>query len=222
MLAPFVAAMLIVFPASAAWAHPLDITWQTSYLTLTAGKVDVEIKISVGALVAPALLTDLDRDTDHSLSGDEGNDYASRVLAKIALRIDDTAIPLSVARVDLPDYTQTQAGYGVLRIKATGSAPAAGTHSLFYRNDFAPEKPRYQVTVAGTDGVSIPAGTLSRDQEQQQVRTDFTVATPTGTPTTAAAQDDTTDTWSAEHLLATMRDPSRSPWIIIVAIGLAM
>jgi nickel/cobalt exporter len=107
------AVMLIVFPASAASAHPLDISWQTSYVTVTAGRVDIEVKISVGVLVAPAFLADLDRDADRSFSDAEGRDYASRVLAKVALRIDGTAVPLSFTEVELPGYPQTQAGYGV-------------------------------------------------------------------------------------------------------------
>ena len=218
VLTPFVAVLLIVFPASAASAHPLDLTWQTSYVTPAAGTVEVEIKISVGVLVAPAFLADLDRDADHSFSGAEGDAYASRVLAKVALRIDGTAVPLSLTQVELPDYPQTQAGYGVLRVKASGAAPATGTHTLFYRNDFVAEKPRYQVAVAGA---SISVGTQHRDEAQQQVETDYTV-TAAGSAAQAPGPDDATGAWGVDRLIAAMRDPARSLWVTVVAIGLAM
>ena len=219
-LAPFAAVLLMVFPARAASAHPLDISWQTSYLTLAAGRVDVEIKVSVGALVAPAFLADLDRDRDRSFSGAEGNAYASRVLARVALRIDGAAVPLSLGQVELPDYPQTQAGYGVLRVKASGALPAAGPHELFYRNDFVPAKPRYQVAVAAAKGAPISVGTQHRDEAQQQVATAFTIGAPAAGPAVEADRGGVG--WGIGRLLAILHDPARSLWVTGFAIGLAM
>lgn len=224
VLAPLVAVLSIVLPAGAAGAHPLDISWQTSYVTVTPGRVEVEIKISVGVLVAPAFLADLDRDASRSFSEAEGRDYASRLLAKVALRIDDTIVPLSFTEVRLPDYPQTQAGYGVLRVKASGAAPVTGTHALFYRNDFVPQQPRYQVAVAAARGASVSVGAQHRDEAQQQVRTSVTIGTPTAAGVAEDADQDgsAAGSWGVDHLSAMMRDPSWSVWMMTVAVGLAM
>ena len=222
VLTPFVAVLLIVLPTRAASAHPLDVTWQTTYVTLSAGTVEVEVKISVGVLVAPAFIADLDRDGDHAFSSAEGADYASRMLAKLALRVDDVAVPLAVVRTELPDYKQTQAGYGVMRVTASGAAPAAGTHSLYYRNDFVPEKPRYQVAVAPAKGAAISVGTQQRDEEQRQVDTSFTFGAFGAAGAAPTVRDDSSEGWGVARLLGVMRDPSRSLWVTLMAIALAM
>ncbi|MEV6344412.1 hypothetical protein [Actinoplanes sp. NPDC051851] len=213
MLAPFVAVIFMLFPAGAAWAHPLDISWQTSYVTVDTGRVTVEVKLSAGVLVAPALIAALDRDGDRVFSAAEGSAYARTVMAKLTLLVDDAAVELSPAGVTLPTYAEAAAGYGTLRITATGVLPSAtGDHTLLYRNDFTPAKPRYQATVFTAKNAPVSVGRQTHDEDQQQVQTFFSVRS-----SAAASSPPTT---SEEHSTTRLLPVSATAVIVLLATGL--
>ncbi|BCY08257.1 hypothetical protein [Actinoplanes sp. L3-i22] len=220
LLAPLVATALILLPAGAASAHPLDVSRQTSYVTVGTDTVTVEVELAAGVLVAPAFLADLDTDHDRAFSPAEGDAYARRLLAGVALRVDDVPVPLRLTGVELPTYLQAQAGYGVLHVTATAPlTPAAGDHALFFRNDFAPAKPQYQVAVLTPKKAPIRVGEQRHDEAQRQVSTTFTVL---GDTAPAAAPDTGGTGWGVERLLSMTQDPARSAGVTLAAVALAM
>ncbi|GAA2554995.1 hypothetical protein GCM10010435_26920 [Winogradskya consettensis] len=220
LLAPLVAMALIVLPASAAWAHPLDISRQTSYVTVATDAVTVEVDLAAGVLVAPAFIADLDADSDKTFTPAEGRQYAQRLLAKVSLRIDDAPVPLTLSGVELPTYPQARAGYGVLHVTATAPlAPADGGHTLFYRNGFAPQKPQYEVAVLAPKKAPVTIGEQHRDEAQQQVRTTFTVL---GDTAVAPQRDSHPSGWGVERLLSMVENPSGSLGVTLIALVLAM
>ncbi|KUL28758.1 hypothetical protein ADL15_30900 [Actinoplanes awajinensis subsp. mycoplanecinus] len=221
LLAPFVVTvLLLLLPVSPAWAHPLDVSRQTSYVTVAPDAVTVEVDLAAGVLVAADFIADLDRDHNKLFSTDEGLAYARRVVAELSLRVDDTPVPLALTDVELPTYLQSQAGYGVLHLTATGPLiPAAGDHTLFYRDDFTPAKPQYQVAVLAPKQAPVTIGEQRHDEAQQQVSATFTVLGDTAVVPAAPPEP---GGWGIERLLSMVQDPSRSVWVTVAAIALAM
>lgn len=191
-----------------------------SYVTVGTDTITVGVELAAGVLVAPAFLADLDRDHDKDLTEAEGRAYADGMRAGLTLRVDDTTMPLAVTGVDLPTYLQAQAGYGILRLTATAPlTAAAGNHTLYFRNDFAPAEPQYQVAVLAPKQSATTIGDQHREHNQQQVRTTFVL--PAG-GVAAPPPDTGTSGWGVERLLRTVQDPSRSAWVTVTAIALAM
>ncbi|WP_436519891.1 nickel/cobalt transporter [Actinoplanes sp. HUAS TT8] len=220
LLAPLAAMALILLPASAASAHPLDVSRQTSYVTVGPDTVTVEVELAAGVLVAPAFIADLDRDHDKTFSAAESRGYAERVLAGLTLRVDDVPVPLALTGAEAPTYLQAQAGYGVLHVTATAPlAEPAGDHTLFYRDDFAPDKPQYQAAVLTPKNSPIQVGEQRHDEKQQQVETTFTVL---GDTVEAAPPGTASRGWGIERLLSMIQDPSRSLGVTVAAVALAM
>ncbi|GAA2606921.1 HoxN/HupN/NixA family nickel/cobalt transporter [Paractinoplanes durhamensis] len=204
-----------------ALAHPLDISRQTSYVTVAADAVTVEVDLAAGVLVAPDFIAALDSDGDKNFSETEGRAYATAMLAQLTLRVDDVAVPLTLSSVELPTFVQTRAGYGILHVTASAPlASAAGDHRLFYRNDFTPLKPQFESAVLTPKKSTITVGVQHRDEDQRQVETVFTVHGDTAPVASAPAAAD--DGWGVERLLSMLADPSRSVWLTVGALGLAM
>lgn len=221
LLAPLAAMALILLPATAASAHPLDVSHQTAYVTVSADSVTVEVDLAAGVLVAPAFIADLDRDHDKTFSPAEGRDYAGRMLARITLRVDDSPVPLVVTDVEPPTFLQAQTGYGIFHLTASAARPStAGDHTLFFRNDYAPAKPRYQVAVLGPRNAPVRVGDQRHDEAQQQVTTTYTILGDTAV--TAPAPGEATGGWGVERLMSLVQNPSRSIWLTVTALALAM
>lgn len=217
-----------LFTARPASAHPLDVYLQSSYLTISATSVDVELDLSPGVLVAPAVLSTLDVDGDRDVSRAEARTYAANVLAEVTVEVDGTAWDLRMTAVDTPSYLVLQAGYGTLRVHATASGSGAGgssQHSLTYRNGFTGADVSYQVNAYLDDAVTVDR--QQRSDTQQQSTITYTAAT--GGTADSRADDSGEQRTAASTTAATtgrlagyLESSSLSWWLVLVALAAAV
>ncbi|MCW5848725.1 MAG: hypothetical protein KIT87_01315 [Anaerolineae bacterium] len=218
--------LAVLVPPQAALAHPLDVYLQATYITVAPAEIVVELDLSPGVLVAPQVLTQLDTDGDQQISDAESQAYADAVVRKVALRVDGQPLALAVTKLDMPTYLTIQAGYGTLRIftTATLTTGMTGPHQLTYQNNNAPTGAAYQVNAFVDKGVAITLGQQNRDEVQQSLTMDYTIVSVATTETASgdtplAASPSASD--QARQLLAYLYQPTLSPWLLLVALGLS-
>ena len=136
----FLVAILHLTPC-AALAHPVDQVSQGAYLTLSPGKVALELDIVPGAEVAGAIVQALDADADKSITRTEARAFAQTVLDRSALLLDGVAASWTLGDVNVPGYATLLSGNDLPKITATADRPdSAGAHELRYENAYAPAK----------------------------------------------------------------------------------
>lgn len=229
-------------------AHPADVYLQASYLTVQPDQIVVELKLSPAVLAVPQLLGELDPDGDEQIPDAAWQTYVGNVVQTLTLQVDGTVLPLTVTAVETPAYLNLQAGYGEIRITLNALLPMApldlttGTHEIAYRNDFAPIGVAYQVNAfveqGADDNLAITLGKQNRDELQQSMTVDYTFAAvpPATAGETAERTTDTTQatdlptalgfgaaaTGQGEQLLHYLYEPINSPWVLLLALALAV
>ncbi|MGW2822678.1 DUF3500 domain-containing protein [Streptomyces sp. NPDC001443] len=90
------AAMLAVagtgLAAAPAQAHPSDEIIQQIYLTSTHSRLDVELDLTPGVLLAPTFARTVDSDHDHRISDRETAAHIHRVVSTLRLRVDSAPV----------------------------------------------------------------------------------------------------------------------------------
>ena len=181
MIRPVVAlAVMLAIPAVVT-AHRLDEYLQASRVTLDRDRITVEIDLTPGASVAPAAVSLLDRDGEGTISPAETALYGRRVLADLAVTLDNRPVVLNLTRVEVPSIAEMHDGLATIRVTAVGQVPsiASGHHQLLLRNRHAPQEMVTRVYLANAmipsdEGVTVVRQT--RDPLQQELRVDYEVA----------------------------------------------
>ena len=244
-LAALIALLLgLTAPPPAALAHPLDAYLQATYLTVQPTQIVVELNLTPGVLLAPQLLPLLDPDGDQQITDSEGQTYVDALINDLVLQVDGEPLALTVTKVAMPPHLNIQAGYGTIRVFAAGPlrAELTGTHQIDYRNSFAPPGSIYQVNAFVDKGTAITLGKQNRDSLQQSMTMDFTIgspapaaaipataipamaipAAPAAAANAAAPSEETADaSGQAQFLLTYLNEPTRSPWMMPIALALA-
>jgi nickel/cobalt transporter (NicO) family protein len=225
----------LLAPPQAALAHPLDVYLQASYITVAPAEIGIELDLSPGVLVVPQMLPQLDTDRNQQVSEAEGQAYVDTVLRNVVLQVDGKPMTLAVTTITMPDYLTFQSGYGMIRIFTTVSLPdgLTGTHQIAYTNTFTPTGSAYQVNTFVEKGAALTLGKQNRDSIQQSLTVDYTIggavpatgvlATPAAAATTAATIGTAAGaSGQAQQLLAYLYAPALSPWMLLLALALAV
>src|SRR5690349_13371891 len=146
-------AVVVVTPGSAS-AHRLDEYLQASRLSLDREGLALELDLTPGAALAPAIVAMLDRDGDGVIAPAEARRYAEQVLREIAVQLDGRNLAVSLTSVEMPAIDQMTAGLGTIRVRASAAVPrlAAGARVLYFRNGHRPEGSVYLANAL------VPAG----------------------------------------------------------------
>ena len=211
---------LVAFPVTAL-AHPLDVYLQATYITVAPTQIVVELDLSPGVLVAPQVLTALDADGDQQISEAEGQAYVATILPNVVVQVDGKPLALTVTKIEMPPYLTIQAGYGTIRVFTTATLAAAltGTHQLTYQNNYAPTGSAYQVNALLEKDSTVTLGKQNRDAIQQGMTMDFAIGRAASTNAMTATSVLPTN---ASRLLAYLYEPARSPWVLLLALSLAV
>jgi ABC-type nickel/cobalt efflux system permease component RcnA len=211
---------LVAFPVTAL-AHPLDVYLQATYITVAPTQIVVELDLSPGVLVAPQVLTALDADGDQQISEAEGQAYVATILPNVVVQVDGKPLALTVTKIEMPPYLTIQAGYGTIRVFTTATLAAAltGTHQLTYQNNYAPTGSAYQVNALLEKDSTVTLGKQNRDAIQQGMTMEFAIGRAASTNAMTATSVLPTN---ASRLLAYLYEPARSPWVLLLALSLAV
>lgn len=221
MLLGFMHLLLWLIAPHAAFAHPSDAYLQASYITIHSSRIEIELNLTPGVLVAPQVLPELDKNNDQQISEAEGAAYVNDVVRNLAVQVDERALALDVSKIELPTYLNLQAGYGIIRVVASAAFDknTSGAHQLLYKNNNAPAGVAYQVNVLVGKDTSIALGQIIRNENQQRFSLEFTIGSGDTTPASIAPTIETTS--QARQLLDYLQQPKLSVWVMMIGLGLA-
>jgi hypothetical protein len=166
--------------APAAEAHRLDEYLQAARIGIDRGRIEVEIDLTPGALVAPQIAAGIDTNRDGAISGDEADTYARLVLAAVRLELDDRPQPLVLVERGFPDLEAMGEGVGVIRLRAASrvGSTARGRHRLIFHNGHRPEMGVYLANALTPADASVAIEGQHRDVLQRELRIDYRIGSP--------------------------------------------
>jgi nickel/cobalt transporter (NicO) family protein len=178
------AAVFAVTPAAVS-AHVLDQYLQASRIECGADGVDVELDLTPGIALAPAVFFSINTDRDGRISSTEGRAYSARVLSELVLDLDGQRVPLELVASVYPSFDEMGAGIGTIRLRATARFRLpSGVHHLRYSNGHRGDVGVYLVNAVRPSTAGITLGPPRRDPQQRTFELDVTVD---ATPMTASA-----------------------------------
>ena len=170
-----VAGFLLMF-ARGASAHRLDQYLQATRLSLAANQVGVEIDLTPGVDVAPAIFALINTDHDGQISASEGEKYANEVVKETILEIDGHPARLDLLTFEFPSFPEMAAGEGTIRIHARARwSGTAGEHLLVYKNNHKPDLGVYLVNALRPGSSGIEITDQRRDRHQREIRLGFVI-----------------------------------------------
>ena len=126
-------------------AHRRDEYLQAARLAIDPGGVQLEMDLTPGIALAEAIIADIDRNRDGSLSEDEQRAYGRLVLSSLKLEVDGTPVRAQLAATSFPDAEAMRRGEGTIRIQSAATLPrlSIGPHQLLFRNSHHPDRSVY-------------------------------------------------------------------------------
>ena len=175
--------MAVAFGGRAS-AHRLDEVLQATRIALEPARVQLEMDLTPGVVVADGLIDAIDTDGNGVLSRGEEQAYAGLVLRNLILSVDDSPplrIVLTASR--FPDVAALRAGDGAISIRAAAdlSLLATGPHSLLFRNMNAANNSVYLANALVPDDDHLAVTGQQRARDQSELTIEFVVRdTPAG------------------------------------------
>jgi hypothetical protein len=158
-------------------AHRLDEYLQAARVSLDRAQITLELDMTPGVNVAPAIVTLLDRNGDGTISQSEAGAYGNAVLKEIVVELDGHAVPLTLARVEIPSRDEMSDGLGTIQLRAVGARQhvTGGRRLLHFRNNHQPEASVYLVNALMPEDAGVSVVSQARDPRQQSVRVEYDV-----------------------------------------------
>ncbi|WP_327699732.1 nickel/cobalt transporter [Streptomyces sp. NBC_00459] len=204
--------------AAPAQAHPTDEIVQQAYLTPDGSRLDIQLALIPGVLVAPAFAEALDSDGDERLGSDETAAHAQRVTSALGLRAGGRTVPLKPTRSTYADYALLAAAGGAVTLDLTATLPA-GTRSVTFTNRYDPpgsSPTTVQANVLVPAGAPAEPANVERADEGRTITIHLSDSAAADTSSTSAVQEGAT---SGGAMLGALRSPLSSPWALLALIG---
>ena len=119
--------VLLALPSPAA-SHVLDEYLQGTRIAVERDRVVLEIDLTPGVAVAPAIVALIDRDGDGRVAAAEIAMYGEAVLRDLVLEIDDQRYALYLTRAESPSVVELREGAGTIRLAVSTFAPVTARH----------------------------------------------------------------------------------------------
>ena len=174
MRAVAAAAVFLLANPGQSSAHRLDEYLQATRVSLARDRVTLEIDLTPGANIAPAINALLDRDGDKAISPAEAEAYARVVLSDLVLKLDDRSVAVTLTRAEVPSLDEMRNGLGTIQVRAFGDVEAAaGRRYLHFRNNHYPEAGVYLVNALLPDEDDVDVVDQTRDSRQREVVVEY-------------------------------------------------
>lgn len=161
---PLLAFCVLVLVAPCAFAHRLDEYLQVTQISVGRDRIVVDIYLTPGTAVAPAILSTIDTDGDGLISGTEGTAYGQSVLKSVRLMVDNKPRELSLSSSQYPPMDQLSAGIGFIHLETVTPviSDSEGAHKIEFENNFDPGASVYLANAM------LPLDRLVRIRHQQR------------------------------------------------------
>jgi len=158
-------------------AHRTDEYLQAARLAIDAGRVQLELDLTPGITMADAILADIDRNRDGSLSAEEQRAYGSVVLSALELEVDGTRLPVQLGASSFPAPEAVRRGEGTIRLHVAVMVPrrSTGFHQLLFRNRHHPDRSVYLANALVPESAEVAVTAQRRDVDQRELIIDYVV-----------------------------------------------
>jgi hypothetical protein len=177
VLLPLLATIGVASGAPAS-AHRLDEFLQAARIGVERDRVQLEMDLTPGIVVADGVIRDIDADRNGMLSQDEQLAYADRVLSALTLRIDDSPLlRMQTAASSFPDVAALQTGDAVIIIRAEADVAhlPRGPHRLVFHNANAADRSVYLANALVSEDVDVAVTAQQRASDQSELTIEFVV-----------------------------------------------
>ena len=174
MLRLVVAVAMAAFAGVAVSGHVLDQFVEASRLQIGPDRVAVELDLTPGIELAPAMFFAINTNGDGEISTREGRSHAARVLQDLVLEVDGRRIDVELTSATYPTFEAMRAGTGTIRLRALAHVPmVTGFRRLHYRNNHRSDVGIYLVNALVPETTAIILGTPRRDPQQLSFDLDY-------------------------------------------------
>lgn len=157
-------------------AHRLDENLQAARIGVEADRVEIELALTPGVATADAIIGDIDRDHDGTLSIGEQRAFASTAIGALRLDVDGHGLTLTPIAATFPDVAALRTGSGIIQLKmAAAIAQTAGKHHVTFTNDHHPAGSVYLANALVPESDRIAVTAQRRDANQRTLTIDYTV-----------------------------------------------
>jgi hypothetical protein len=166
---------LVIVAGAEVSAHRTDEYLQAARLAIDPGRVHIELDLTPGIALAEAIIADIDRNRDGSLSVDEQRAYGSLVLNALKLEADGTPVRPRLVATTFPGAEAMRHGEGTIRLRFTAALPrvSAGPHRLMFRNSHHPERSVYLANALVPDNDHVLIAAQRRDRDQSELTVEY-------------------------------------------------
>jgi hypothetical protein len=174
---------MVIVAGTGVWAHRIDEYLQAARLSIDPGRVEIELDVTPGIALADAVLADIDRNRDGSLSAEEQRAYGRLVLSALELEIDGTSVPLQPGGFSFPEAGAVRRGEGTVRLQSSAMLPrlSDGVHQLRFRNRHHPARSVYLANALAPRSHRIVITAQRRDADQTELAVEYILrAAPAG------------------------------------------
>jgi hypothetical protein len=172
-----VSALLALSLVVGADAHRLDEYLQATLIGVTRDGIDVEIRLTPGVAMLPALMAVIDQDRDGRISPGEERAYVDRVVREVELRVDGVPASLSLIESKFPAIEAMREGLGTIQVKLRA---ARSGHELRFENRHLPQVSAYLVNCLAAPSDGLVVGRQERDETQRSIQFDYSFGAGAG------------------------------------------
>ncbi|HTP33309.1 MAG TPA: hypothetical protein VMJ75_14115 [Candidatus Acidoferrales bacterium] len=168
---------ILIFACAPAAAHRLDEYLQGTLIAVEKDLVRAQIDLTPGVAVYPALLRDMDTDSDGVISVAEQRAYAVRVLRDLSLTIDGHRLTPRLLSVHFPGIEELRDGGGEIRIEFSADLPSGGpARKLIFENRHHSRIAAYQVNCLVPRDPDIRVAAQNRNYSQSHYELEYVQA----------------------------------------------
>ncbi len=186
---PIMAGVLLAMSlAQGVAAHRLDEYLQATLIGVTRNHVELEVSLTPGVAVLPAVMARIDKDADGWVSPEEEQAYVREVVRDVELRVDGNDVPLQMIGSEFPSLQAMREGLGTIRLnlRAAYSGHELTGHELRFENRHMPGVSVYLVNCLASRDTSFWAGSPERDEAQRSIRFRYSFAATNEWPASGA------------------------------------
>jgi hypothetical protein len=132
--------------ARSVFAHQVDEYLQTAFISLTRDSVRVEMFLTPGVAVLPAVLAGIDANGDGKISEAERRSYADRVIRDLAVTVNGEDVRPQLIGANFPSFDDMKEGLGSIHFEFKLRLPRTGSgRRLRWENHHQSRISAYQV-----------------------------------------------------------------------------
>ena len=120
-----IAGVMVLAAATPSAAHRVDEYLQATTLLVSAGRLELSMRLAPGVAVATTVLDSIDTNRDAAISESEGRNYGMRVLSDLFVTLDDTPVVLHLASWRSSTVEEMQRGQGEIQLEFAAALPSS-------------------------------------------------------------------------------------------------